>query len=184
MKKHFLPLAIISSVLVGCATPAQINQMSAQNIVSANSNNSALKNNVTVQSITGGKATNPLWTSQVSSADFQAALESSLKSADLLASNNGSYLLDGQLLGLKQPMIGLDMTVTATVKYQLLNANNKTVVLDKTIVTPYTATVGDAFYGVTRLRMANEGAIRSNLEEIVKLLQNIQIADGQVSVAP
>jgi hypothetical protein len=71
---------------------------------------------------------------------------------------------------LEQPLVGYDMTVTATVSYELKDLQSGKVLWSDTVVTPHTATVSDAFVGITRLRLANEGAVRKN---IATLLQRI-----------
>ena len=35
---------------------------------------------------------------------------------------------------------------------------------EQTIVSPYTATISDAFIGIERLKLANEGAIRESIK--------------------
>ncbi|MEY2862522.1 MAG: hypothetical protein RLY58_229 [Pseudomonadota bacterium] len=184
MKKQLLAITVISALVTGCAAPARVDQMTSTKIPSANAQAAALKSSIQIQPVTGGKATNPLWTSQVSSEAFQSALSASLNSAGLLGTTTAPYTLDSKLVSLKQPKIGLDMTVTATVDYQLMNTSSKAAVFKKTIITPYTATVGDAFVGTERLKLANEGAIRKNIEEIIDVLLNAKLQDGQISVAP
>lgn len=140
---------------------------------------SKLYQSVSVGDVGGGKETNPLWSSQVSSDDFAKALTETLSANAMLATASGNYKLDAQLVSLAQPMIGLDMTVTAGVTYTLTDMANGTVVYENTVETPYTATVGDAFVGVTRLRLANEGAVKANLS---KMLSDIKSrVDGSAS---
>jgi hypothetical protein len=47
--------------------------------------------------------------------------------------------------------------------------------MDQTVLTPYTANFSDAFVGMGRLRLANEGAMRENIREIISRL----VAAGQ-----
>jgi hypothetical protein len=84
----------------------------------------------------------------------------------MLATGNARFNLAAQLVQLKQPMMGFDMTVTATVKYTLTDMAGNTV-WTKDIVTPYTARMSDAFMGVKRLQLANEGAIKANITQLV-----------------
>ena len=70
-------------------------------------------------------------------------------------------------MSVAQPLLGLDMTVTTHVRYTLKDTQSGSVVLDKMLVASYTATVGDAFVGAKRLRLANEGAAKENLRSLV-----------------
>jgi len=89
-----------------------------------------------------------------------------------LFSKNGQYRLKVELLKLDQPMFGLDMTVTMTVKYTLLDYKNHNIIFTKIVSKPYTATVSNAFVAITRLRMANEGAVKENIYTFLKKLKN------------
>jgi len=61
--------------------------------------------------------------------------------------------------------------ITMSVKYTLLNYKDKSIVFQKTIKSPYTATVGDAFAGVKRLQLANEGSTKENIYRLLKEFQ-------------
>jgi hypothetical protein len=41
---------------------------------------------------------------------------------------------------------------------------------EEKIATPHTATIGDAFLGFERLRLANEGAMRANISRLIERL--------------
>ena len=69
-----------------------------------------------------------------------------------------------------QPLIGFDMTVTSHIAYSLVRNATQEAVLQETIVAPYTATVGDAFLGVKRLQLANEGSVRENVRQFLDKL--------------
>lgn len=121
--------------------------------------------------VTGGEDTNPLWTSEVGNEEFKQALRDSLQIRDLYADADGSrYLLDAHLLNVDQPLIGFDATVTSPVKYRVTERATKRPVLEELVVSAYTATMSDAWYGVERLRLANEGSIRDNIAEFIKRL--------------
>lgn len=55
------------------------------------------------------------------------------------------------------------MTVTSDIQYLLVRRRDLSKAGGFIVLAPYTATFGDAAYGVTRLRLANEGAIRDNI---------------------
>ncbi|MEL7488281.1 MAG: hypothetical protein AAGJ87_13820, partial [Pseudomonadota bacterium] len=58
--------------------------------------------------------------------------------------------------------------VTSTVDYTLTNVATGDVVLQETVESAYTAKPGDAFLGVERLRLANEGSIKGNISSIIE----------------
>jgi hypothetical protein len=53
---------------------------------------------------------------------------------------------------------------------------------DETIIAPYTATIGDAFVAIKRLRLANEGSGRKNVEGLMNKLSELEISPKQVSI--
>jgi hypothetical protein len=172
MKKLILASAVILSaaLLSGCATPAKVGAMSAVATPQQRSANTPLRNNVAVRDVTGGKDTNPLWTSQVGNADFEQALEASLRDAGLLAPGKqaGKYTLTAQMEKIDQPFAGASMTVTATVNYVLIDRATGKTVLERRIALPYTAPWNAAFAGYVRLRLANEGAMQTNIAKIIE----------------
>jgi hypothetical protein len=159
--------------LTGCAAPARIEQMAVHS-PSVLTANTPLKKSVAVTEVTGGRETNPMWSSQVSSESFQRALELSLRNvglSDPLISAN-KYHLTADILQVSQPMLGLDMTVTANVRYSLIDTSTRKEVFSKVIAGSYTAKFSDAFAGVERLKLANEGAAKTNIQLLVdELLQ-------------
>lgn len=153
----FLALA----ALAACASPAEPQNMTVP--AASAPYPAALRQAVCVGSVTGGAATNPMWVSQVDDASFRTALEGSLRNAGLLAAEPACrYKVQANLLGLSQPLIGLDLEVTAHVNYRT-GAEGRQPFLVETISSPYTATFGDAAIAIVRLRLANEGSIRKNI---------------------
>jgi hypothetical protein len=167
MKPFFVGMILIS-LLAACAAPARTDQMVPASLAqdaSTTLQTSPLKAQVAVGSVAGGSDTNPLWTSQVGTGEFRGALTAAISKFGLQSTGSPArYTLDASLLSLVQPMMGLDMTVTSTVLYKLQDTRQKVVVFEQHVVMPHTATFGDAFAGVERLKLANEGSIRRNLE--------------------
>ena len=56
------------------------------------------------------------------------------------------------------------------VDYSLKERASGETALQTQVVTPYTADLGDAFLGVERLKVASEGAIRTNIERLIREL--------------
>jgi hypothetical protein len=153
----------------GCASGARSGAMiapvTAESLISESSPAHAA---IAIAGVTGGQETNPMWMSKVSNENFRDALEQSLRLHAMLATGHPRYMLTAELQSLSQPIIGIDMTVTSKVHYRLVSAADQSVALDQVIETPYTAQFGEAFLGSERLRLANEGAIRVNIDALIK----------------
>lgn len=161
--KLLFALAMLAE-LGGCATSADPSAMTIAPQASEKAFPQHLQHAMCVRGVTGGEETNPLWASKVDNKGFQTALSVSLDSAGLTAPETGcSYPIDVNLLGLSQPSIGFDMTVTSHVNYKVYDQTGQPYLLE-TVDAPYTATVSDAFVGVERLKLANEGAIRTSIQ--------------------
>lgn len=188
MKLHLFPkvfsstslLLLMAWMLVGCAVPASVEEMrvapSAQ--LGIIDENSPLKNQIAVVEATGGEETNPLWISKVSSIDFEAALELSLADAGLgTLRRDGKYRLIANMLNLRQPLAGFNVTVTAAVRYRLVEREQNIIVAEQDINTPYTAAFSDSLLAVERLKLANEGAMRENITELIRWLYSLEVDD-------
>ncbi len=177
---HAVALFAVAATLAGCAAPARVDQMRSTPSMQLRMNNSniPLKGQVAIKEVTGGQETNPMWTSEVSSADFERALELSLADAGLGAlRQTGKYQLIADLQNLDQPLLGINFTVTAKVRYQLIERKRNITVAERAISSPYTATISDSFLGVERLKLANEGAVKSNIRQLIEWLYSLRVED-------
>jgi hypothetical protein len=170
-----LIIVLSAGILAGCATPAAIEKMVVA--LPITQTNPSLKNAVGVADVTGGKETNPMWTSQVSSDGFRRALEQSLENAGMLSKivTGSKYQLTADLTRLDQPMMGFDMTVTSTVRYSLIETQSRKEIYSRVIQIGHTASVSDAFMGVERLRLANEGAVKANIQAFINDLVALKL---------
>lgn len=175
MKNLIIAMCVLS--LAACAAASKPGAMVA-NVTEATiiQDTSQLHENVTVGEVGGGKDTNPLWASKVSSVDFAEALRQTFAAHAMLATDEGDYRLDAELVKLKQPFAGFNMTVTSIVDYTLTHVESGEVVLEETVETAYTAKAGDAFMGVKRLQLANEGSIKGNISTLIEKM--IAAVDG------
>ncbi len=173
-------VSVLTLTLYGCASPAKFENM-AHTQASGRVFDNALKKEVTVKPVQGGEDTNPLWTSEISSESFQKAVEQSLASNGLL-SKSGRYKLKVILAKIDQPLFGLDLTVTTHVNYVLVDSKTDKIIFNELVVTPYTATFSDAAFAVKRLRLANEGAGKKNIEGLLKKLSNVKINKRDISL--
>jgi hypothetical protein len=169
--RNLLVLAMLIP-LAACATAAKPEAMQVMTQTSAKPFPQPLQHAMCVRAVTGGEETNPLWASKVDNKGFQTALTSSLDNAGLTASGSGcSYPIDVNLLGLSQPMAGFDLTVTSHVNYKVYDSSGQPFLL-ATIDASFTATVSDAFAAVERLRLANEGSIRTSIGQFFDKLRD------------
>ena len=173
----FKTLSLLAvTILVGCAQPAKMEQMVVHPAdLDVSTMSPLFSKAIAMDIVSGGKKTNPLWMSDVSSEDFGKALEMSLKGVGIFAIEKGRYALNAKLLSVMKPFMGFNMTVHSTVHYTLMDLETKTMVFDEDIKASYTATVGDAFSGVTRLKMANEGSIRENIHRFLLALSALSL---------
>ena len=165
-------LLTIMLALAGCAAPADRSGMTAPSVLAlADPIDHTLVDGVAVGSVDGGQTTSALGTSEVDNDDFQSALMDSLRNHGFLAEGSAPrYILYAHLLDVRQPLVGLSMTVTAKVHYELADAVNGQPAQERTIETEFTAPYSAAFAADERTRLANEGAIRENIGEFLSWL--------------
>lgn len=175
--KVLVVLAALGAGLLqtGCATGAKASAMEVRRSDVVTASPAPTVGVIKVGEITGGKDTNPMWKSNVGTYDFRLALKNSLAAAGYLGDGNASYVLNAELLDVKQPVIGFDYTVGSRVHYVLRDAQDGREALNETIDAEYTAKAGDAFLGVKRLQLANEGSIRNNIKAFLQKLSQLQL---------
>jgi hypothetical protein len=166
---------ITFALMSGCAAPARIDQMAAYS--SPIATNPKFKSGIGVADVTGGKETNPMWTSQVSSNDFRRALEISLENSGMFSRvlAGSKYRLTADMVKLDQPAIGFDMTVSSTVRYSLIDMVSNKEVYGRVVQIGYTAKFSDSFLGAERLRLANEGAVKVNIQALIDDLNGLKL---------
>ncbi len=165
-------LALALTTLGACASGARSTEMAvAAGAVAPVAPGAPGYHQIVVAGVQGGTETNPLWESEVSDHDFQVALENSLRAANYLADDptTATMALTASLVQLKQPLVGLDMSVTSRVRYSAVGKDGKTT-FDDTVAATGTGKFGDAIIGVERLRLANEASIRENIKSFLQRL--------------
>ncbi len=157
--------------LTGCATPATSQAMTIKPGTTAPVN-PRLKGAIKVAEVTGGKDTNPLWTSQVDNAGFRKALQDSLAISGYLAPEAGGarYEVSAALVALEQPMFGLTFDVKSTVNYKLTGSG-----IEKSVPVSVTgtATTSDTWVAIERLRVASERSILENIKAFINQLGSL-----------
>jgi hypothetical protein len=171
--KLLLATALVAT-LAACASAADPISMTTFVAPTAKPFPQQLHTAMCVRTVSGGEKTNPMWTSQVDDAGFRSALSASLTNAGLLATGAScGYQVDANLLGLSQPIAGFSMTVTSHVNYKVYDPSGQPFLL-ATIDAPFTAKVSDAFVGMVRLKLANEGSIRVSIDQFFDKLRDTQ----------
>ena len=164
----YFAMVVCLGAIQGCATPANTAAMTV--IEKPSKINEKLRQSIIIDSVAGGRETNPLWTSQVGTNGFRGALEGSLLSAGYLASNpsRAKYRLSANLLELNQPMVGLTLDVKSNVLYQLKDDSGGVRGIPVSAVG--VAGFSDAALAFERLRIANERSIYENIKELLRQL--------------
>lgn len=181
---RIIKLAVIAAIflgLFGCASGAKVENMAVTEKMAA-SYPEEIQQNIGVENVIGGQETNPLWSSEISNDDFKEALKQSLNAQGLLA-EDAQYEMEVQLVNVDQPIFGMNFTVTTEIRYILRNKQDQSIVMDEKISAPFTAGVGDAFVGVERLRLANEGSAKHNIEILLEKLNTLNIDTQAISLA-
>ena len=176
---RLIGMAVVVVLLSGCVSGAKLEGMVHR--APAAVYPPTLVEAVEIGDVAGGKATNPLWMTEISNGAFSGALTASLAEQGLLA-ERGRYQLHAQLVAVERPIAGLNMTSTTHVFYQLVDSQTGHALLTETIVARHTARAGEAFFGGTRLRLAVEGAARENIRLLLERLQGLEIGDASVSL--
>lgn len=161
-------------MLGGCASPASREGMTVQEVRLVRHHPHSV--GVGVQ---GGSETGALDSPNIDNAEFKAALESSIKAAKLFAAvvqgQGGDYELNVVITRIDKPLFGGSFTVEMDAGWSLVKAADRSVVMRKAIRSTYTATMGDAFVGVTRLRLAVEGAARDNIDRGLRAIAELNL---------
>lgn len=148
--------------LAACATPSRPEAMSLTSVdgLTAQSGQVGYR---AVRSVTasGGSETNPLWASQVSNEALESAVRQSLQAAGYMGEEGQPITVQVSLMGLDQPGMGIDFNVTSRVRYVVRQGDRE--IYNQTIEAVGRGTMGDAFVGTERLRIANEKSIQENI---------------------
>jgi len=159
--------AVFVALVAGCAAPADPEAMKPTTVTQMKTK-AAYRSAIQVTSVEGGKQTNPAWISNISNDDFKLALEDTLESIGY-HSKTGKLQLNVKLVSVEQPLVGFNLTVTTVVEYNLVRSDGRSV-FRKTITAPYTAAFSESALAVTRLKKANEGSVRANIEAFITAL--------------
>lgn len=158
----------------GCASAAKPEAMIAHVNLPVHQSPSAV-----IVSAMGGRSTSSMGASQISDEDFAEALRQSIEHSRLFAQvlkvGSATYQLQAFIAQINQPLFGGSMTVSMEVNYTLTRYEPKEVIWQKALTSTYTAPFSAAFVGATRLRLANEGAARKNIEQAIQEMSQLRL---------
>jgi hypothetical protein len=188
MSKHigfFGFFAVVAFLLGGCASGATAQGMTVKAADIPGSPSPQVAKSVAVTQVVGGEATDALGTSQIDNPEFKKALVRSLRAAGLLSADaHPKYVVSADIMFVKQPYFGVDMTVTSRIRYTLKEASTGAVVFSEEVVARFTATMGDSLVGTQRLRLANEGSARKSIAALIAKLNASGKAAAVVPAPP
>lgn len=168
-------LGIIIALLSGCATPARSVNMIPDSYQVKNRYNYSVELRVE-----GGKKQTFMDGSQITNEGFKGALEEAIRKSEIFSKisegNNSEYLLAVQIITLDRPLVGIKHEVKLATNWKLINLKSQEKIWDEFIVSSYTATPSDSISGITRLRLANEGAARENIKEGISQLSHVDLS--------
>jgi hypothetical protein len=173
--KNWILYPLLALTLGACASGATSVKMTVPADQSTPRAPEALRGAIWIESVGGGKETNPAWTSQVDNRSFEAALTESLRNFGYLASDRPAARREviATIRDVEQPVFGFDLTVQTTVLYELRHIPAGAAESHEIVATGR-ATLGDAFLGVERLRMANERSVQDNIRKFLAWLATAQ----------
>jgi hypothetical protein len=161
-------------LLGGCAAPASYQAMVPSDFQAAKKHAATVK-----VAATGGRETQALGKSQISDAEFAKALTEAITESRtfsrVMQDNGADYLLTVSIISIEQPSFGFSFQVKMEAGWTLKQMETDKVVWQESIVSEYTATPGDAFAAVKRLRLATEGAAKNNIAEGLSRISKLSL---------
>ncbi len=125
--------------------------------------------------ISGGQETFQLGRSKISNRGFTEALAAALEESGLLyavVDRAGDHDLDVHIEELRQPHFAWTMEVRLVTSWSLKRRGEREPMWSDVIATTYAVPFPVEFSGIKRLRLANEGAARNNIEAAI-----VELAD-------
>lgn len=112
----------------------------------------------------------------ISSVDLEAAIETSITQSGVFSKviqgSGADYRLTVEA-DATTPVAGFDMTVTVGGTWRLIKVSTNKVIMDEFVTTSHTATIGDAFIGMMRLKLAVAGAAKKFVAEGMRRLSSV-----------
>lgn len=174
---------LLTALLAGCGAPSQPLPMAVTAADALQIRGwvpDALKAQVAIAPVKGGLATNRWWGSKVSALALQQALDESFYAVGMKALSPeppSRFELQAELVQLDQPLVpALAVTVDVAVRYTLVDKGaDGRVVYQRRIANSEEARLGEAVLSPSeRLRIANERALRANIDLLLRDLVTLR----------
>lgn len=168
-------LCAIAVVLNGCAQTIVSQTLIPERVRTVRQHEKA----VSVQ-VTGGRDEDPLGMPTISNTAFADAVTNAINNSKLFSSvvpsaSDAKYALTIMIASVQQPVLGYTMTVSMDAGWRLQNRETGQIVWQKGIRSSSTLGVGDAFIGMTRVRLATEGAARENIRQGLEQISLLEL---------
>ena len=168
----------------GCATQPDVDAMVPDHV----SLKHRLSGDVAV-SVTGNREGSAVGASQISNEVFARAMSAAITKSGLFSrveppGARARFKLVAFIGKADQQLQGPSQTVKLTVSYQLLDAPTGDTLWAKNVESQYTSTDGGYLAVVRRLRLANEGAVRDNIQQMLTGVSTLEICASTETVAP
>lgn len=158
-----------ASVLAGCASGARSTALTPQptekTIVTSDE---LIYQSIAVGAVSGGRESDAVSGSQISSGEFREALEGALKLNGLWALNDPRFTLDAQIEQVDQETFDINLDVVTTVFYRMRDIASGAIVYEKRVIEGFEAQFTDSFVRSERFRLANEGSGRANIQSFIE----------------
>jgi len=120
-------------------------------------------------STSGGGETSDTGYTNIPNEDLAAAIEESITTSGLFSSlikgDGADYKLSVSLFSMSKPMFGFSFEINMEMAWSLVNSRTGDTVMRESIKSSHTATAGEAFAAVKRIRLAVEGAAQNNIRQ-------------------
>ena len=167
-----------ASLLSGCASGARSTALTAKPTAKTLvTSDEAIYRAIGVGAVGGGKESDIVSGSQISSGNFRKALESSLDLSGLLAKSSPRFLLDATIEQVNQEIFDINLDVETTVYYRLRAVATGAFVYERRVTEKYEARFTQSFIRSERFRIANEGSGRKNIASFIEKLVTDYRAD-------
>ncbi len=174
----------LATLLTGCATQSNVGDMVPDHVTLVH----RLAGDVSV-SVTGNREGSAVGASVISNDAFAKAISVAVDRFSLFsrvepAGARSRYKLIAFVGQTDQQIEGPAQTVKMKVSYQLIDAPTGNTLWAQNIESRYTSTDGGYLAVVKRLRLANEGAARDNIQQMLHGISTLEICHSPETVAP
>lgn len=174
----FFIVASIALLLGGCVSPIPASQMTPDiSIYQQIESNPKLEKKIKIGRVEVNKNASSRNDANINAVEFQNALTNSLLTANYLirGGNEESYILDAEIVAIKQPFMGFNLSVDTEIKYDLHDKGTGRSIYDDTLKLSGETRFSEAFDGILRLRMATAKAMSENITHLLRVLGNLDV---------